>query len=297
MILKGKKWINNTRHRFVTFVGLEIIFLTIFAVLIGTAQATEEESRVKLQQAVDKSYIEEDKVGLENLKSNIKKDISTAKVVDEDAKQFPVQTVVDGYEFKVEENGNIESVKNENSDDENQNLNNTNSQVNNIISNEINDENKTVIDEEGASIKETLVKYKNDEKTAFGITISTNEDGVVKINGKSTKKLFIKISNNIQITDRIEDFIKWKEEEGILIPANKKIKQKVTILNNPVTQGQVNVVLRTENNEATAIIKLAENQTEYTSTLQENIIANYVYIDENVQIDNTEFKVEITEEK
>lgn len=294
--MKGKKWINNTRHRFVAFVGLEIICLTIFTILIGTEQVTEDESRVKLQQAVDKSYIEEDKVGLEDLKSNIKKDISTAKVVNENTSQFPIETIVDGYEFKVEEDGNIEPVKDESENNKDESENNKN-EILNEVNNEIADDNQNITGDESTTPEETLVKYKNDEKTAFGITISTNEDGVVKINGKSTKKLFIKISNNIQITDRIEDFIKWKEEEGILIPANKKIKQKVTILNNPVTQGQVNVVLRTENNEATAIIKLAENQTEYTSTLQENIIANYVYIDENVQIDNTEFKVEITEEK
>lgn len=294
--MKGKKWINNTRHRFVAFVGLEIICLTIFTILIGTEQVTEDESRVKLQQAVDKSYIEEDKVGLEDLKSNIKKDISTAKVVNENTSQFPIETIVDGYEFKVEEDGNIEPVKDESENNKDESENNKN-EILNEVNNEIADDNQNITGDESTTPEETLVKYKSDEKTKFGITIATNEDGTVKINGKSAKKLFIKISNNIQITDNAEDFIKWKEEEGILLPINKKIKQKVTILNNPVTQGQVNVVLRTEKNEATAIIKLAENQTEYTSTLQENIIANYVYIDENVQIDNTEFKVEITEEK
>lgn len=265
----------HKRGKLVIFILIESISIIIFIMLMNSAQATKEEAKSKLEDVINKSYSQDNKVDIGKLKDNIETNINTAKVVNRQATQFPIQTVIDGFEFTVDENGNI--------DDENKE--------------ELpNDEKIGSSEPEESYKKTTIVKYKNDVKTDKGITISTTEDGVVTINGKSTEKLFIKISNNIQISDTVADFENWKQEDGIIIEKGKKIKQKVTMLSDIPPKGQVNVVLRTEKNEATGILKLIENQTEYIGILPENIIANYIYIDKGVEIDNMQFSVEITEE-
>ena len=267
------------------FIGINLIvlLLIILGILAMNTETRAEGAKEKLQQVINESYTE-DRLDINELKNNIEKDIDNSRVLNKNTQKFPVHTVVDGYEFKVEENGNIKT-------EENVNENNNNEQVNNVQNEE-----ETKDDKETPKKVETIVKYQDDEKEGNGITISTTKEGIVTINGKSTDKLFIKISNNIQISNNAKSFEKWQEEDGIIIEKGKQIKQKVTIINNKATGGQVNAVLRTEKNEATAILKLVNEETGFKGILEENIIANYIYIDKDVVLDNMKFKVEITEE-
>lgn len=254
------------KNKIVIFIIIEIILLTIFIMLMETTQAKEQQAKSKLEQAVNKSYIQ-DKLDAQSLKNNIEKEIKGASIPNKQTTQFPVQAVVDGYEFQIEENGNIESADI---------MEDTNQMLEDI---------------------ENIVKYQNETKSDKGITIETTKDGLVTISGKSTEKLFVKISNNIQISDNAKDFEKWKQDDGIIIESGTRIEEKVSIINNEVSNGQVNIALRTEENEAIGIIKLAENQTEYTAALNKNVIANYVYIEKGVDIKNMKFKVQIIEKE
>lgn len=264
-------------------INLIVLLIIILGISVMNTETRAEGAKEKLKQAVNESYTEE-KLNINELKNNIEKNIDNSKILNKNTEKFPVHTIVDGYEFKVEENGDVQP-KEENNKTEN------NEEVNEI-------ENKDDVkkDDEITNEVKTIVKYQDDEKTDKGITISTKKDGTVNINGKSTDKLFIKISNNIQISNNVKSFEKWQEEDGIIIEKGKQIKQKVTIINNKATGGQVNAVLRTEKNEATAILKLVDEKTEFVGVLEENIIANYIYIDKGVTIDNMQFKVEVTEE-
>lgn len=267
------------KRKLLIFITLILIFILLLVVILKRdTQIRQTEIKRQLEQAVNKSYAEDDKLDISKLKDNIESDVTNAKIVNKDTAQFPVHTTVNEYDFKIDENGNVETG-NPADNSEQENTNNNDKQ------------------DENAKNPEPIVKYKNDTQTGKGIQISTTEDGNVTINGKSTEKLFIKISNNIQISNTADDFEKWKQQDGIIIEKGKNIKQKVTMINNPVTQGQVNAVLRTEDNEAFGILKLAENETEYVSTVNKNIIANYIYIDKGVQIDNMQFKIEITEQE
>lgn len=281
------------KSKLIIFITLLLIFILLLVVILRRdTQIRQTQIKRELEQAVNKSYVEDDLLDISKLKDNIEKDVSNAKVVNKDTTQFPVHTTVDEYDFKIDENGNVET-ENGNTEIESGNVENENTVIDNKEENTNNDE------EEDVNIKnsETIVKYKNDTQIGKGIEISTTEDGMVTITGKSTEKLFIKISNNIQISDTAKDFEKWKQEDGIIIEKGKKIKQKITILNNTVTQGQVNSVLREEDNQAFGILKLVENQTEHIAIVDKNIIVNYIYIDKGVQIDNMQFKIEITEQQ
>lgn len=300
------------KHRFAFFVWLITGLLILLLLVVNLSEVNKVQAQTQLEQAINKSYNDENELDIESLKDNIRNDIPNAEVINEEISKFPIQTVVDGYEFKIEEDGKIENIDNSSEnlqnkvadDDENNNIYNEvnnnsieNNDNNNLINNELNNEEN--IEDEPTKEEEnlSLVKYTNDVKEDKGISILTTENGIVTINGTSTKKLFIKISNGIEISNTAESFNKWKEEDGIVINRGKKIKQKVTVLNNIVVDdGQVNVVLRTESNNALGIIKLLENETESNVFLRENIIANYVYVSENMHINNMKFKVEITEE-
>ncbi|MDO5555855.1 MAG: hypothetical protein Q4G09_04235 [Clostridia bacterium] len=96
-----------------------------------------------------------------------------------------------------------------------------------------------------------------------------------------------------------------QKKTGIIIEKGKTINEKVTILNNIIetkeenfiADNQVNVVLRSKENEAIGIIKLLEESTEYSGVLDKDIIANYIFLSKGVEIDNMKFKIEITEKE
>lgn len=272
------------------FINVILLLIATLITVTKTDQLSRQASKIKLEQAINETPLEENVGDAQIVKDKIKNDVSNSKIINEDTNKFPVYTKVDGYDFKVEENGKVEDVY--------QVINNediSNKQENNVNEADGNNENGSN-KEENKEKEETMIKYKNETKEGKGITISTTKDGIVTINGKSTEKLFIKISNGINITDKIEkDFENWKEDK-IILEKDKNIEEHITEVENIPIKGQLNVVLRTENNEAYAIIKLVNGDTNYIGVLEKNIIANYIYLDKDVELNNTKFKVEITEE-
>ena len=274
--------------KFKWFVFTNTILLLIVTLINVTRidQLNRENARAKLEQAINEVPLEENLGNASIVKEKIKNDVSNSKIINEDTNEFPVYTSVDGYEFKVKEDGKIENVENIKKDEE---------ITNNDIKNEVEkneDSSENIINK-----NQTLVKYIDETKTDKGITISTTKEGLVTINGKSTEKLFIKISNNINITNNItKDFEEWKDE-NILLNKGEYIKQEISEIENLPLKGQINAVLRTEDNMAFGIIKTIDGATSWTGKLDKNIVANYIYIDKDIEINNMKFKIEITEVK
>lgn len=272
------------------------------------------EARKQLEKVVEDSYIE-DTLDAIILKDNIEQNIENASVSKKEG--FPIDTVIDGFEFEIEQNGNIND-KQENSE-ETPEIGNDTVESNNIIENSIIDNNITnnntinnnTIEEpiepdknpeeddpsqDPIPEEEGIIKYNDETKTYNGIHISTTKEGIVTITGKTTQQLFIKISNNVQIANNVNLFSKW-EEEGILIEKGKTIKMQTNIIDNKIINGRVNIAFRTQSNQAIGVMELGTEQKTYNTFLDENIIANYIYIAQNTEIENLKFQLKITEEQ
>ncbi|MDO5555856.1 MAG: hypothetical protein Q4G09_04240 [Clostridia bacterium] len=190
-------------------INIIILLIITLSIVSRAEQIKQEKAKSKLEQAIKEVSVEEKTADISTVKDKIKKDVSNSKITNEDSTEFPIYTIVDGYEFKVEENNKIENIENnkpENIEEEKpENKENDNSDEN-IKNNNEKENNKP-------PEYKLLVEYQDDTKTDKGITISTTKDGIVTISGKSTEKLFIKISKNIKITDNAKAFEEWAKED------------------------------------------------------------------------------------
>lgn len=305
--------------RIVIFVSAMIFLLTTFIIVNESDALNYNEAKQNLEKAVDKSYdFQNNTVDISQLKDNINNNVDKSKIINPDTVDFPVVTAVDKYKFKVQEDGNVEDANkekieniNDNSENnmENKNIvneisgnveNNTNIEnilTNNTIENTV--ETNTIANNiDDGIVKETTLLYMlNDNKEYKGVSATTNEDGIVTLNGKSASNIFIKISNGIDMQTNGNINTSLAKQEPILMAIGKNIKINIKEISGEVITAnsaqQCNVVMKYEDGVIATNCKLKENMFYQELTLQKNISMIYIFVSQNVELNNYKIKPEI----
>ena len=132
-------------------------------------------------------------------------------------------------------------------------------------------------------------------------TVSIDSQGIVTINGAPKAKVFIKISDGIDMTDQANNAAvikKWIEKGTLIAKKGQLIEQKFTHISGTVTGTQFNAVLRTTKNIASEI-KCAILSDIYDSTgiISEDVNVSYLYATEDTVFNNYKFKVDVYEKE
>lgn len=314
-----KKWIiYSNKIRKVTFIFILTILIVAFIIVYKIDTTNYTKAKEKLGQIVEDSYdTTNNSVDIPKLKDTMDNlENADTKILNPDTNDFPIITKVDGYKFQIYEDGDIK--------DANKITEISQKNMENIITNEILYDNtiknteqqnnvnyidsENIIDDQNMinagkanndTEKEILIKYNDETKNYKGITVTTDTDGNVTVNGISSEKMFIKVTNGIQMATNGNENSALAKKEPIIIEAGKEIEINIKELSgNYLASDQIsqfNVVLKYNNGIIAQNCKLRDNMFLQNFKSEKNISEIYLFISANIKIDNYMINTKIYE--
>lgn len=316
--------ISKKKIKLIFYISSMALLITTFLIVNKDNSIKQTEAKQKLEDIVNKSYNEtKQSIEVPNLAENIEKEAKNdTKIINPKTTKFPILTTVNGYDFKVEENGNIEentktlnTNNNENTgitSNSNENIenivlenttqkniiqNNTNNETNSIIQNNVDIGNniKNQTDTNVGTLKEINLNCKEESKTFKGVTITTNKDGSAVLNGTSQDKIFMKITNGIDMTTDGNVSSAEAKKEPIIIEKGKNIKIEVKeISGTAVTNSnleQCNVVSKYNDGIIATNCKLKSDIFNIEINTQKDISMVYIFVSSNIIFNNYKIKI------
>lgn len=228
--------------RLVIFISIILLLLLTYIIVNKNDQIQYYDAKQQLEKVINKSYDENTNTVDEGvLKENIKQDLPDSKLSTPKDTKFPVIANVKGHQFEVLESGKIEEPKviettdtNNNNQEEivTQNISNNNVNQNEVQNsantiNNVNTSLENIILDNGNS-NEIFLNFLEETKSYKGVDVTVQKDGTISFNGNAQDRIFIKVTNGIDMATDGNLNTALAKKEPALIKSGSKINIDIT---------------------------------------------------------------------